>query len=858
MTPARVSMWSARSKKILRVLLVLAAAFVFAALFFFCYLFFIVPNQDTGDKFTKENILRNLSGESRVFYSDGTTVLGSFFDVNHRLYVHYDSIPQTLIDAIVSSEDADFWEHRGFSVSGFTRAMFNNIRNLSFRQSGSTLSQQTVKNVFGREETTVKAKWHELTDALKLEKHFSKQEILEFYLNQFQVYSSGRGAAIAATYFFNKPLSELSLEECAFIAGSVKGPFNYDPRVQKTPEKAKAALEKGQNRTRYVLRRMYENGYIDAQTYETAKMPELNYGEFRYNASSLMEKVDRELDGDFYANIFENLGIEDWRGAQLKITTTLDASMQSNAEKAVRENLGSLQAKIGADTANPLQGALVAIKNGMVVAAQSGMDNIGYDRVFVAERQMGSAWKPFLFALALKLGWNSLDELENEYNLFTYGNTVYFPRPDHSNRGEQVSIAWAAVRSENIASIWLLEHLLDKLPISEIRNLAANNLIDTTITSRAKNEIALEKAKEALTIDWLFEGKVETIRALQALKYYYNKKEADRQSKNPERVKLLQHSYEFYESIHRSHSVLDTESPNEMPNQVQHDLVLFPNFSEEDFEQVKEKTEQFKAAPLTEDDKFLLPDLRKKIAMKEFANFVKSIGINRNLQEVMSMPLGVNEATIAEMALAYQSILSGKIYKCADKDSYEPCIIKEIKNRNNNLIFENKIDSVEILPKSVVLQMQAMLRSVFKYGTAASAYNKLSISYSGSKYPFPAMGKTGTTNENRTASFCGALPLDTLLTICSYIGFDDNNKLKGKSRSLAGASGALPQWANFAQATLLENNPEKVLGESIDYINTIAEGEVPLPRMPQSVKLDKKAGLPLKDSLSGYALFPEF
>jgi len=845
------------NRKVLRIVLVLAIVKVLVIVLFLCWLFFIVPSQDPENKFTRENILQNLNGETRVFYSDGATVIGSFFDTNHRLYVPYDSIPQTLIDAIVSAEDSKFWEHKGFDLSGFMRAMLNNLKNRNFRQGGSTLSQQTVKNVFGREEKSVKAKWLELTDALKLEKRFSKQEILEFYLNQFQVYGSGRGTAIAAIYFFNKPLSQLSLEECAFIAGIVKGPYNYDPRVQKTPEKAQAALEKGKRRTKYVLRRMLENHYISQDVYDSAKVPELNYGEFRFNSSFILDKVDRELNDDFFVTIFDKFGIEDWRRAQIKIVTTLDANLQNKMETAVKENLSNLQNKLGADTANPIQGALVALKNGTVVAAQSGQNNIGYDRVFIAERQFGSSWKPFLFALALKLGWDPLDELENEYNLFTYDETVYFPRPDHQDKAPQVSMAWAAVRSENIASVWLLEHLLDKLSAEDIRALAEKYNLDVSIPANAKNEIALEKAKMKLSSDWILDGRFESARALQALKYRYNKKEAEKQKGYPDRVKLLQHSYEYYDSAVAAGAA---ESTDYSEGYAETEKELFPNFTASDFRQVRSMVEQSKAANILPNDVFLLPNLRKKIALKEFANFIKDIGINRNLQEVMSMPLGVNEATIAEMATAYNSILSGKKYKCEDGNWNEPCIIKELWDRNNHLIFKNGIDSSRILPDNVIFPMRAMLRAVVKYGTAASAYSKLSITYSGLKYPFPAMGKTGTTNENRTAVFCGGLPLDTLLAICSYVGFDGNDKLKGKSVSLAGASGALPQWSGFAAAVLAGSKVETVFGNSIDYINTISQGEVPLPYMPANIEIDKKGGLPLKtdSTYKNVATFPNF
>ncbi|GHV15428.1 hypothetical protein AGMMS49938_13640 [Fibrobacterales bacterium] len=878
-------------KKLLRFFLIPALALALAAACFFVYLFVIVPNQDPDDKFNRETVLRNLSGESRVFYRDGNSVIGSFFDTNHRLYVPYDSIPQGLIDAIVSAEDADFWEHNGFDFSGFARAMFNNIRSLSFKQGGSTLTQQTVKNIFGREEKSLGAKWSELKDALRFEKHFTKHDILEFYLNQFQVYSSGRGAAIAALYFFNKNLKELSLTECAFIAGTVKGPYNYDPRVQKTPDRAKRALEKGENRTKYVLHRMLENGYISQGVFDSVSVipPNLNYGEFRFNSSSLLEKVERELDGDFFGEIFSQYGIDDWRKSQIKIITTLDSGLQKNAENAVQENLLALQKKIGRDTVaecksvansepsaaglpngqeqtrgekcveiNPLQGALVALQNGMVVAAQSGQNNVGYDRVFTAQRQFGSSWKPLLYALALKFGWKPLDDLENEYNLFSYGGINYFPRPDHINRAPRVSIAWAAVRSENIATIWLLSHLLDKMSLEEIREIAADVEIPP-VTELVKKQIAFEKAKNSLTTDLAFEGKFEVIRALEALKFLYDEKEVSRQKNDSIKVKLLKHSYNYYvnecDTFPEISADFDTHAD---------DKLLFPNFTCADFSKLKNIFTQKLNEPITQNDMnyiFLLPDFRFKLAMREFAKFAKSIGINRNLQEVMSMPLGVNEATLAEMTTAYQTILSGKIFKCKDTEWDEPCLIKEIQGKNGETIFKNAVDSSEVLPSSVVQPMRAMLRAVFKYGTAISANSQIAIKYQGANYPFPAMGKTGTTNENRTAAFYGALPLDTLLAIGSYIGFDDNDKLKGKSRSLAGASGALPQWAEFAKNILSGSGKiERTFGESIDYINMIASGEVPLPNMPQYISVDRESGLPL-DSLSAntrVAEFPEF
>jgi hypothetical protein len=383
--------------------------------------------------------------------------------------------------------------------------------------------------------------------------------------------------------------------------------------------------------------------------------------------------------------------------------------------------------------------------------------------------------------------------------------------------------------------------------------LAIKNEIDTGFTARAKNEIALEKVKMTLATDWMFEGRSEnSIRALQALKYYHNASEIEKQKGFPERIKLLSHNYENYASS----AFIDIDDAE--------NTELFSDFTISDFRNVQDLTEQKKAENFSADDVFMWPELRVRIAIKEFASFIKSIGVNRKLQEVISMPLGVNEATIAEMSVAYQSILGGKLYKCADGDIAEPCIIKEIRDFSNRLLFKNEVEEIDFLPSSVVLPMRAMLRAVFKYGTAASAYSRISINYSGTKYPFPAMGKTGTTNENRTVAFCGSVPLDTLITMCSYVGFDDNTQLKSKSFSIAGSSGALPQWAALAEAAISQNKSEKILNEPIDYINTIATGEVPLPNMPSFIEVDRKGGLPTKpDTLETTtttrpALFPNF
>ena len=922
--------------------------------------FKVLPDKDPDNQFNRDTILQALSGETRVYFNDSTELLGAFFDANHRIYVPYGDIPINIVNALIAAEDAGYWQHNGFSFHGFFRAMASNLKSGSMRQGGSTLTQQTVKNIFGREERSIKEKGKELLNALRMERHFSKEDILEFYLNQFHVSGSGKGVAIAAQYFFNKDLKDLTLAECAFIAGSVKGPSNYDPFIQRTVERREKAIARGAERLKYVLGRMVEEGYIEQKDMDKAleKPLAFNHGNFRFTMSTILERIEEKLDSDFFHDLFEKEGIEDWRKAQLTIISTLDAKSQDAAKRALQTNISNLQMQLGGfvlpkaefanraqsarkgdylygavdsvffddagklkslklsfgqlkgivtekavkefgkqvggdvnkilaaqlkpgaillvsiidenqidgyapckiETEPVLQGGLFAIKNGKVVATQGGFHNTGFDRSFKALRQLGSSWKPLLYALALQYHWNYMDELENEYNVFQYVNQFYFPRPDHKNKGDVVSIAWAATRSENISSIWLLEHLHDKLSESEFEEVAAQNgmargadeegkayferlrdKFGLIMKDEIKREIEFTRARDALAEKYRNEGKMGQARAMQALRYGTFTDVGVKQAKRDATlIKYLNHNYKNYSEKLRAREAqeLDPDVAAMLPPL---DAVeLFPGFSMADMkrlsimiEPVDPESDYLDAAHLR-----YWPDFRRALAMADYARFANEIGIHQKLQKVFSMPLGVNDITLAEISTAYQTILTGKVFKCLDGDWTEPCFISSIRNRDGRTIFKNEMESKTVLDDTVTTQMGAMLRSVFTNGTARSQVATLSVSSpdNSSKLRYPALGKTGTTNDYRNVAFMGALPtyveekngvaLDTVVAIGSYVGFDDNKPLKSGRTRIAGASGGLPQWAAFAKEEIA------ILGlpQKIDFldISMIASGEVPL------------------------------
>ena len=953
----------------------------------YIFVFKILPERDPDNQFNRETILQVLSGETRVYYNDGNTLLGAFFDANHRLYVPYGDIPVNIVNALVAAEDAGYWNHNGFSLQGFLRAMAANIKSGHMRQGGSTLTQQTAKNVLGREERSIKAKWKELINALRLEKHFSKEDILEFYLNQFHVSGTGKGVAIAAQYFFDKELKDLTLAECAFIAGSVKGPFNYDPFIQRTEERKEKALKRGEERLRYVLGRMVDEGYIDAEQMNDALSEPLHFkhGNFRFSVSTTLERIDEKLSGEFYQKLFEEKDVGDWRKAQLEIVTTLDAKSQDAAKRALQTNISNLQMQLGGfvlpkaqyankavsarkgdylygavdtvlyddkggikalrlnfgqlkgevgeeslkefgkqvgkdpaavlgnqmkkgaillvsvldekkvngfapckiETEPVLQGGLVAIRNGKVVASQGGFHNTDFDRSFMALRQLGSSWKPILYALALKHNWNYMNILENDFNVFQHVNQFYYPRPDHKNKGDLVSIAWAATRSENIASIWLLDHLLDKLNQDDFNAVAQDNgfarntdedskayfarlrdKFGLTMKDEVKREIEFTKAQYALAAQYEAEEKYERAIDVLNLRYGTYNDIAMKQAKKDDKIKaFIKHNFKDYSEILRKREVeeLDPDLSENLPPL--DSVKLFRNFTLGDMKRLSVKIEPVNPETDYLDEAHLRywPDFRRSLSMAEYARFAHEIGINQKLQKVFSMPLGVNEITLAEISTAYQSILTGKVFKCKDGEWNEPCFIKEIK-KDGQTIFRNSVESKVILDSLITSQMGAMLRSVFTNGTARSQVNALTVTSPDNmtSLRYPALGKTGTTNDYRNVAFMGAIPtyvaekegiaLDSVVAIGSYVGFDNNKPLKSGKTRIAGASGGLPQWAAFAKEEI------EILGtaDNIDFfdISMLAEGEVPLHLANErgQITVDPMSGFYISDASQGRAL----
>lgn len=543
---------------------------------------------DPGNEIEASNIEAILGQESPVFYSDNVTKLGVFFDDAHRQYVKYEEIPRDFVNALVAAEDNRFFEHFGFDAIGIVRATMKNIEAGRIVQGGSTLTQQTAKNLFKRSERSYKAKLKELLFALRLEYHYSKEKIFEFYSNQFYVSGNGHGLGVAARYYFDKKPNELNLVECAFIAGSVKRPNFYNPFTQKTEEATELAKTRAKERQQYVLEKMVELGMIDRSAYDTALASEIEFkqGQVGYSLDYVMDLVKDAMASTEVLAELEKNGIDNVSTSGIRVVTTVDKYIQDRALYSLRHDLSRLDVllrgyereevqseysgieyngdekleagaflfgtvesiagkgdklsivvdfgrKTGSGVLNAdgmkrmvearskwkrdiwakpgakdlqnmaeqlkagdriwvsvreidehgdvhldlekypkVQGGAIVLKDGAIRAMVGGVENRFYNRAIYAKRTMGSSFKPFVYAAALQLGWNSSDLLQNTRDVFVFHNQPYFPRPDHVSPFSHVSMSWAGVKSENLASVWLLAHLCDNLNTIQFRDIA--------------------------------------------------------------------------------------------------------------------------------------------------------------------------------------------------------------------------------------------------------------------------------------------------------------------------------------------------------------------------------------------------
>src|SRR6266581_2619507 len=337
--------------------------------------------------------------------------------VENRETIPYEQLPRDLVNAVVSVEDSKFYQHHGYALSGILRATFKNLVAGHVRQGASTITQQLARNSFALKGKTYRRKLLEIFVARRIEENFSKQKILELYLNRIYFGGGLYGAEAASRGYFGKPVRELSLSECATLAGLIKSPKRLSPWTDKAA--SRDALY-------YALTRMRYLGYIDDSKYAAAQAPELVVGN-RQNAQGQNYAVDY-----IRQQVINAVGGDRAMNEGFRIHTTIDGELQKVAEESLRKNLDKAEQHPGYDhqtyaeyavsfrqakssgtaAAQPapeyLQGAVIGLNNetGGILVLVGGRDfeHNQYNRALQAKRPAGTAMLPFVYATAFEQG----------------------------------------------------------------------------------------------------------------------------------------------------------------------------------------------------------------------------------------------------------------------------------------------------------------------------------------------------------------------------------------------------------------------------------------------------------------------
>lgn len=333
-----------------------------------------------------------------------------------RLLVRLDEVPPILIDTLLSLEDRNFYSHYGVDFRGIARAFYVTVIQKSGKQGASTITQQFIKNHYLSNEQTISRKVKEILMAFMLEKHRTKEQILEAYLNEIYLGQDGQraihGFGLASEYYFNKKLMELDLHEIAMLLALVREPSIADPR--KRPE---YALQ----RRDFILQKMYDHYLIDERTLNLAQSLPLDVVSKDITSDRL--KFPHFVDLVFQ-QLAEEYSKEDLTRDGLIIFTSLDPQIQQKVQQALSDTVAKIEVSNGLSrkktkkNPNPkpfLQGATIVtdIATGEVVAISGSRvaNELGYNRALHAKRQVGSILKPAVYLSAL--------EYPNDYNIHT-------------------------------------------------------------------------------------------------------------------------------------------------------------------------------------------------------------------------------------------------------------------------------------------------------------------------------------------------------------------------------------------------------------------------------------------------------
>lgn len=481
---------------------ILAAVFLFFLFSSIVLFIYYAKDLPRPEKFTEKQFTQS----TKIYDRQGQVLLYEIYGEEKRTLVSLDKIPETLKQAVIVTEDANFYHHFGVDFKGIIRSILINLKLKEAIYGGSTIPQQLIRSTFFSTEKTLERKFREIVLALELDRRYSKDQILEWYLNQIPFGQNAYGVEAASQTYFGKSVESLSLPEAATLAALIQAPSYLSPFG--------ANKDKLLERKDYVLERMLSFGVITNEEFQVAKKEEINF----------IEKPVSILAP--YFTLWVKQQIEDKYGEEflmkegLKVYTSLDWEMQQAAEKIVKEGIERNK------TYNAYNAGLVAIdpKTGEVLSMAVGTGDYyaepypenctpGLDCLFDPKfnvttgtkespgRQPGSAFKPFIYATAFKKGYTDQTVVtDEETNFGLWGDEEYIPQNYDGKFRGPVTLRQALAQSLNVPSIKVLYLIGSE---NKINTLTTNNFIgqENIIGEGLKESINTAKEMGITTLD---------------------------------------------------------------------------------------------------------------------------------------------------------------------------------------------------------------------------------------------------------------------------------------------------------------------------------------------------------------------
>lgn len=705
----------------------------------------------------------------RIFSAENRLI--AEFGEKRRIPTEYNEIPLPLIQAVLASEDDRFFEHPGVDYHGLLRAAYSLATTGAKAQGGSTITMQVARNFFLSREKTYLRKLNEIILALQIERKLSKEEILTLYLNKIYLGNRAYGVGAAANVYYGKPLQELNLPQFAMIAGLPKAPSKFNPLAN--PERA-------QLRRDYVLRRMWEVGFIEQEDYLTA---------IQAPVTASFHSRDIEVYAPFVAEmvrtqLIEQFG-EDAYNAGFNVYTTIRSEHQQAANIALQSAL------LAYDKRHGYRGALSNIDIAEDMSAED------FEQSLAAYDTIGPL-SPGLVVL-------TEDESAN-----IYIKNVGFAELKLS------SITWARAQ--------LSTNRRGKAPKKTSDVFIAGDLIYLH-QNRDKTQqwqlAQLPEVEGALVAVAPFDGAVTALNG--GFEYFQNK--FNRATKSQRQPGSGFKPFIYSAALEKGYTAASiiNDAPVVFDDPGLENTWRPENYSGKFFGPTRLRV------ALTNSRNLVSIRLLRDISAKYAIDYAQRFGFDTTqMPKNLSLALGSGNAAPWDMARAYAALANGG-YRI------EPYIIQRIEDANGNIVMQAQPDTVcescittdatdteneslgfnpakRIISSQNAYLMNSLLRDVVRYGTGKKA---LSLGRT------DLAGKTGTTNEQVDAWFNGFNPE---LVAISWVGFDSPKSL---GRYETGGRAALPMWIDFMKAAL-KDVPDEPLRQPIDMV---------------TVKIDPKTGL---------------